>query len=371
MKRFFKTCGSLVLAASLVVSVFGVKTASAADKAMTFEEFTSLYTTVKTATNAVASTSPTKTDVTGKLEIPLLGAVDIAVSDILDPVNHTSKMTSTTAGVSKETYIDLTKGCAYSYNTDNARYEVNKGTTSTSTVGFLDALNFDKIADCLTITVGAGKKIGDVACQETDVALKLEGEKLAAVMGDLSKAMGGSLPDLGGSSSLGSIDLKTGLKGIDLKLALFVDESYILRGTDAEGSITVDLMGSSLNIPITMSATSDVTSESVVIPSEIAKSAQLVVGFVVSKSGAKFKSALSGKNTIFSVTGVTNTKAKKLTIPATISQFGKSYKVSTAAKNAFSKAKKLKTLVIKNKALKKAVKKNFKKYGLTKKVKIK
>ena len=50
MKRIMKTCGALVLAASLMLGITGGYTPSlAADTTMTLEEFGSLYATVKTA----------------------------------------------------------------------------------------------------------------------------------------------------------------------------------------------------------------------------------------------------------------------------------------------------------------------------------
>ena len=117
------------------------------------------------------------------------------------------------------------------------------------------------------------------------------------------------------------------------------------------------------------STASSVTSDTVAIPEAFSKDAQLIANYPVAQGGLTFTSTLSGKKTIFTVTGVKN--AKTITIPATISKLGAKYNVSAAAKNVFKKATKLKTLVIKNGALKKAVKKSPAKYGLSKKVKIK
>ena len=80
---------------------------------------------------------------------------------------------------------------------------------------------------------------------------------------------------------------------------------------------------------------------------------------------------ISGKNAQFSVFDVAKKSAKKLTIPASVKVYGKTYMICTAHGKAFKKAKKLKTLIVKNKKLKKLLKKNPTKYGLNKNVKIK
>ena len=372
MKRIMKTCGALVLAASLMLGITGGYTPSlAADTTMTLEEFGSLYATVKTATQAIAGTFSTKTDMEMELSVPLIGSQKSTLSEILDPVNHASKATRTSGGIaSLETYTDLAKGYSYFYSATNKRYEMSQSSSSVSALSALDALDFTKLGD-VTITKGSGKKIGENDCQDVSVAFKLEGEKLTTVINDIYKAFGSMLNNATTGSSLGDLDIKSALKGVDLKITIYADDKFILRGTDITGSVSIDLFGSTLNIPLTVSAVSDVTTETVTIPADMVKSAQLITGVVVSKSGAKFKSTLSGSKTVFTVTGVTKTSAKKLTIPASISKLGKKYSVTKAAKNAFKKAKKLKTLVIKNKTLKKAVKKSRKTYGLSTKVKIK
>ena len=104
---------------------------------------------------------------------------------------------------------------------------------------------------------------------------------------------------------------------------------------------------------------------------DILKNAQLAEGFVDKVNGVKITTVIAGKDAVLSVFDVTKKNAKKLTVPASVNKYGRIYKICTAHGKAFKNAKKLKTLIVKDKDLKKMLKKNPTKYGLKKSVKIK
>ena len=391
MKRFTKTCGSILLAASLVLGTFGIVPAAAAESAtMDPAEFATLYEDVKTATKAVESATPTKTDANVVLDLgALVGKSEFSTSIVLDPSSHNAKMTVTSSGTTSDSYIDRTKKCMYYFNPNNDRYEVIGASGSISSgSSILDGLDITKLAPVATITKGKGAKVGDVACQDISVQIKAEGDALAAIIKDASGVFGGLLGNpvvTSGLSSGGSMGFDLSklnpakmIKDLDLTVTFYVDETKILRKTELSGTISLDvasLLGfdkeTIFPLKVTSSTESSVVNEAVVIPKEFVSKAQLAAGYAVKTAGVTISSILKGTKTVFSVTGVTKTKATKLTIPASSKQFGKSYKISQAETGAFKKAKKLKTLIIKNATLKKAVKKNPTAYGLKKNVKIK
>ncbi|MCR4605562.1 MAG: hypothetical protein K5639_06130 [Eubacterium sp.] len=209
------------------------------------------------------------------------------------------------------------------------------------------------------------------------INIKAEGEELKQAIPILVKAFGGAET---GEISTASMAFSDDIKSIDFTISFCVSkETLQLNKTVIEGtevsSPEIQPDGSSDDedkvAQFECKFENAVVDEIVELP-PWTKDAQLVPGVSAKKSGMKFATVYDlDNNTIFQVTGVTKTSAKKLTIPASIKKYGKSYKVTKAQKNAFKKAKKLKTLVVKNSKLKKAIKKNPTKYGLKKSVKIK
>ena len=112
--------------------------------------------------------------------------------------------------------------------------------------------------------------------------------------------------------------------------------------------------------------------DSIVIPADRIEKAIPAPSCVAVTSGLKLTTGINNKGkAFFSVSDVSKKGAKKLTIPAQATIFGKTLNVTAVEKQAFKNAGKLKTLVVKNAKLKKTLKKNPSKYGLKKSVKIK
>ena len=393
MNRFKKVCGSLVLAASLVAGL--TATAPASKAASSTDELTKLGTmleTVKTATNAVVATVPTETTSSTNISIMSFN-IPISLKTTVDPTSKTAKMEGSAeipdavtaisiispklgklvdklgikAGTKKiEDYGDLTKKAVYRYSDKNGRYEVATlpdALAGSSILSSIDATKLAKLAPVLTVSFKG--------TDEVTLNIKADGDALKSIKSDVASLVTGLLGDSEYASLLKELSSKDALQGIDINITLKANDTHVLTQHDIEGTLTVNVENTPVTIGVNISGKSATTTQTVTIPENFTKDAQLIEGFEAKAGGVNFISKLSGKKTVFSVAGVSNTKATSLTIPKSISKFGKSYSVSAAAKNAFKKATKLKTLTIKNASLKKAVKKSPSKYGLKKSVKIK
>ena len=383
MKRFIKTCTSVLLSASLILG-FGVIPAKAADTPVDPAAFQATLAEVIAATKAVEAANPIKTAANVDLDIMSSQKVQMVADVLTNPENHVVKMAITSGENKIDTFLDSAAGRMYLFNTQNNRYEVapSKASVSSATT-VLENIDLTKLAGISTVTMGAGATIDTDVCKEIDIAVKAEGEAIATFKDSLMKVVAGfgsssplisSLFSGSATSSLidpGSMDISTMFKGIDITVKAYFNDLKVLRRIDVSGSITINMMGMDIPVKVGSSSVASVTEEKVEVPAEYVTKAQLIEGVEVNTSGVTVTSKLKGKNTVFSVSGVVKSKAKTITIPATIKQLGKTYKICKAESGVFSPASKLKTLKIKDAALKKAVKKNPGKYGLSKKVKIK
>ncbi len=400
MNRFKKVCGSLILAASLVVGLASANTtpaiAAASDSELT--ELLTLIETAKAATTKVATENTTKSDSDATISISLGGlpvaSVPVKLTTTVDPASKKAAVTGTAdlpdlsaiallspdlgtiinkfnyqAGTKDiKAYGDLEKKTVYLYNSTVGRNEVADlpaGLVGGSILDNIDATAFAKLAPYLTITKG-----------KTDATLNLKVDEagIKDAKKDINTLLKGFASGLNENPTVrGVMDKlmqKLAIKGIDFTVKFAIDPTTgALVKHDINATVDVSYDGAALTLAIKTATSSTVSTETIEIPEAFSKDAQLVANYPVSQGGITFTSAISGKKTVFSVTSVKN--AKTLTIPATITKLGTKYNVSAAAKNVFKKATKLKTLVIKNGALKKAVKKSPAKYGLSKNVKIK
>ncbi len=405
MKRIMKTCGSIVLAASLMLGVFGVIPASAAETEIPYDYFKVKYEEAKKATDSAASFTPIKMEDATKIALSFSG---LTIGEI--PIESTIIRDNSSKVAKSETTIDLTSlgsilgqlfggsgtdikpgkttisaysdfknGRNYSYDESTKSYLMDPKFNTSADANLLDRINLDAFnaSGSLKITAGEDTKVGEKDCQVANLKITATGEQLAPIAKDFSKVFASLFSTSSLSSTVSSIDVKKYVKSFDLTVSLYTGKDVpVLYRTDVTGSLSLDISSkldgfTDVSVTIKSTNTNSPTTESVTVPSEWISKARLVAGIAATKNGAKFTTAYSGKNTVFKVTGVTKTSAKKLTIPASIKSYGKNYKVTTAAKNAFKKAKKLKTLVVKNGTLKKLLKKSPTKYGLKKSVKIK
>lgn len=396
MKRFTKTCGSIVLAASLVLSLVGVVPAKAATSDADLTEFATTFAKVKEATAAIAKDKVTVSKSKANVAVSFSGIdvakVPVELTTTVDPTTHKAKMVGFVeipdlssiasfvpdlakvlekydlkAGTKAiEDYGDLEKKCLYRFNSKVDRAEVAALPSTLQGGSILDKIDvtkFAKLTPYLTLKKSA-----------TDMSLNLKADEagIKAAKAEINTILKSVIsPDSEYKDLLTKLNKDVDMTGVDLTFKFYVDAATgALAKHDIEGSVNITYNKSfPLAIKFSNSTTSSVSTESVAIPAAFTDGAQLIAGYPVAKGGINFVSTLSGKNTVFSVSSVKN--AKTLTIPASITELGTSYKVTSAAKNAFKKATKLKTLTVKNGSLKKTLKKNPSKYGLSKKVKIK
>ncbi|MEE3468721.1 MAG: hypothetical protein VZQ83_09805, partial [Eubacterium sp.] len=247
MKRIMKTCGSIAIAAAMMFSVVGVIPAKAAETTITPDEFNTMAKQVAIATEAIAKNSPTKTEVTVNVkDLPLVGTSVSTVTESIDPINHTAKRVSVSSGVETETYTDIAKGCSYTFNKENDRYEVNKAVASTSAVSKLAEFDVSKFAGAV-ITVDDVKN--GVATKVVNIKSALEGEALKAALAEIKGAAGGAVSALP-VSSLGGFDLSSSLNKLSLDISLYIDDTYVLHSIAVSGTIGLDFSGVPLEIGI-------------------------------------------------------------------------------------------------------------------------
>ena len=400
MNRFKKICGSLVLAASLVAGLAATNptpaVAAASDAELT--ELAKVIDAAKKATTEIATTNTTVSDSTANISISFSGlpiaSIPVTLTTTVDPKSHNASLkgTATLPDLSAasslapdlgtilsnlylkagekpiEAYGDLQKNTIYRYNSNVGRSEVADlpvSLVSGSVLDSLDATAFASLAPYITITKG-----------KTDLTLNLKADEagVKSKLKEINTLLKGFTAGFEDNPTVRSVMTKLmkkiTIKGIDVTVKFVLDSTNgALKQHDIDAKIDVAFSGAPLTIALTNSTKSSVSTDTVAIPEAFTKGAQLIANYPVVKGGVTFLSTLSGKKTVFSVSSVKN--AKSLTIPASITKFGTKYSVSKAAKNAFKKATKLKTLTIKNSTLKKAVKKNRSKYGVKKGVKIK
>ena len=308
------------------------------------------------------------------MEMPLIGKLNAEYETIIDRKNGTVKSAtplidfsnpSTFSGgqvTSVDSYDDLKSNISYTYSETLERYEIHESTEDpVGLISLISKENISKLADAITFGDITASKVDGKELSALPVNLKLGKETIESARSVLA-------PYFPIIASVGDLEVS----GLDLVITPYYDpSSYLIAQATTTGSLTVDFSGSLLEIKFSLKDVNSLSDDPLMIPEEIIKNAQLAEGFVDTVSGVKITTVISGKNAQFSVFDVAKKSAKKLTIPASVKVYGKTYMICTAHGKAFKKAKKLKTLIVKNKKLKKLLKKNPTKYGLNKNVKIK
>ena len=376
MNRIKKIIGSALLSASLVAGCIGAApaTALAADTQVDAATAQELINKVVSSVQTAADQGTVVTDINFSLESALLSALSPNTPAAMNSTVKVDKKSGVATvdvpnGDSTVTgNEDINAGTIYSYNTDLGRYEVKPigaGDPSLSDLSNFD-FGLNDYAEYSTYFTSDDVTINGKTYHTAGVTLDLPGDTAMEFFNGISKKFSGlqsSSSNLDTATSM--IDPST-LSNVVINVKINYDDNFFLARMTLD--FTLNLFG---DIGVTASSDFSLTDETLSIPAGIVKNATIVAGYTAKASKLKLKSVLSGKSTIFTVSGITAATAKKLTVPASVKVFGKSYKVTQAVKNAFKKATKLKTLVVKNKALKKAIKKNKAKYGLKKSVKIK
>ncbi len=381
MKKFIRSCSAVVLSCALAFSAVGVIPANAAE--VPVEQVTAIIKEAKEATATFVKSTPTQTDLKINAELPMIGDISADVSFVDDPANNAAVVTSTFSDDEQEpskVYIDTKNKYAYYTNPEFGRIEVADSQSIEGLTKMLSDFDILPLAPIATFSMGETKVIDGETCQEFVVSVKADKEKMAQYGDLISKALADAssspFKNLFSGKGLGSLisgdDLSNSMTELDLEIKTYINQDKVLKQAVTTCSAKVIMLD--VEMPISFDAETTLkkaVDEVVKIPQEMIDNAKPAAGLSKTESGLTYKSVISGKNTVFQVTKTSKATAKKITVPATVKLCGKTVKVTKASKNAFSKAKKLKTLVIKNSTLKKVVKKNPKKYGLSKKVKIK
>ena len=380
MKKFIRSCSAVVLSCALAFSAVGVIPANAAE--VPVEEVTGIIKEAKEATATFVKSTPTQTDLKINAELPMIGDISADVSFVDDPKNNAAVVTSTFSDDEQEpskVYIETKNKYAYYTNPESGRIEVADSQSIEGLTKMLSDFDILPLAPIATFSMGETKVIDGETCQEFVVSVKADKEKMAQYGDLISKALADAssspFKNLFSGKGLGSLisgdDLSNSMTELDLEIKTYITPEKVIKESVVKCDAKVNVLETEVSVSFNADITTKAVDEVVKIPQEMIDNAKPAAGLSKTESGLTYKSVISGKNTVFQVTKTSKATAKKITVPATVKLCGKTVKVTKASKNAFSKAKKLKTLVIKNSTLKKAVKKNPKKYGLSKKVKIK
>ena len=224
------------------------------------------------------------------------------------------------------------------------------------------------VKDYVTITKDAAT-LDSVPCAKVNLNIKLP-------KGEVGKFMTAAMSKIPESFKAGMSNIDTKMfdnMELDSTFTFYVDAEHTPLRIDEGINISgVSFGGMDLGvIKINSNTAFAVSTDKLSIPADRVEKAIVAPGYITAAGSVTVTSNINNKGSFFIVTEVTKTGAKKITIPASVTAFEKTYKITQAADNAFKKAKKLKTLIVKNAALKKALKKNPSKYGLSKKVTIK
>ena len=380
MKKFIRSCSAVVFSCALAFSAVGVIPANAAE--VPVEEVTGIIKEGKEATVAFVKSTPTQTEITFDADLSLIGNMSATLSAINDPANNAASVTCTLSDDDQEpfkAYIDTKNKYAYYTNPESGRNEVADSRSIEGLTKMLSGFDITQLAPIATFSTGETKAIDGETCDEFVVSVNADKEKMAQygdlITNALAAAAASPLKNLVGGNGLGSFISEDNLSGllseINLEIKTYITREKVIKQSVVKCDAKVNVLETEVPVSFNADITTKAVDEVVEIPKEVIDNANLAAGLTTTASGLTYKSVISGKNTVFQVTKTSKATAKKITVPATVKLCGKTVKVTKASKNAFSKAKKLKTLVIKNSTLKKAVKKNPKKYGLSKKVKIK
>ena len=404
MNRFKKIGGSIVLATALVIGSIGaapVKTpVKAAETAVTIEELTTELNAIGAKIKSIAETNTLKSSVSGSAAIAMAEMPDTPLAtipleldmdiDAASKVGHgrmplpTTDMTSIVTGSGQlpyeDMFMDLATSRMYIHDENSGLDLVSEFPAESYLQGFgigsgdgnmftslLSPQILTAMKDFVTITKDT-TIVNGTPCAKVTVQIKLPKGVVAKYMdGMMSK-----IPEAFKSyTSMMDPKMFESVE-VDSTFVFYVDADHTPLKID-ENILLGGLSYSSLNINIKMDLTTNfnASTEKLSIPADRVENAQVAPGYSTKAGGVSVISSINKNGSYFMVSGVTNEKAKKITVPGSVKAFDKSYNISAAAKNAFKKAKKLKTLIVKNASLKKALKKNPSKYGLKKTVKIK
>lgn len=378
MNKIKKIIGSALLSASLVAGCIGAAptAALAADTQVDAATAQELINKVVSSVQTAADQGTVVTDINFSLESALLSTFSpntpaaIKSTVKVDKKSGVATMDVPNGDSTVTAYEDMNAGTIYSYNADLGRYElkpIGSGDPSLSDLSNFD-FGLNDYAEYSTYFTSDDVTINDKTYHTAGVKLDLPGAKAMEFFNGISKKVSGLQSSSSNLDTATSMIDPSKLSNVVINVRINYDDNFSLARMTLDFTLNLDFLG---DIGVKASSDFSLTDETLSIPAGIVKNATIVAGYATKASKLKLKSVLSGKSTIFTVSGITAATAKKLTVPASVKVFGKSYKVTQAVKNAFKKATKLKTLVVKNKALKKAIKKNKAKYGLKKSVKIK
>ncbi|MBO4396163.1 MAG: hypothetical protein J5819_07445 [Eubacterium sp.] len=405
MNRFKKIAGSVVLAAALTVSSIGIAPAKtpvkAAETAVTIEELTAELNAVGAKIKSIAETSTLKTSSAGTAAIMMAEMPDTPVAtvpleldmdiDAASKVGHgrmpmpSTDVTSMVSGDGQlpyeDLFMDLENSRMYIHDEKSGLDLVSEFPAASYLQGFgigegegnmfttlLSPQLLTAMKDFVTITKDT-TTVNETPCAKVTVKIKLP-------KGVVSKYMDGmmsKIPDAFKSYTSMMDPKMMENVDVDASFVFYVDAEHTPLKIDENIALNgLSFNGLGINIKMDLVTSFNASTDKLSIPEDRIANAQVAPGYFTKAGDVSVLSSINDKGvSFFMVTGVNNVKAKKMTIPGSVKAFDKSYNVTQAVKDAFKKAKKLKTLIVKNATLKKELKKNPSKYGLSKKVKIK
>ena len=407
MNRFKKIGGSILLAASLVIGSIGVspaeKPALAAETAMTAEQFGEAMKGVGAKIAELAKTKTIKTVVSGSsagINFDLTMDVDAtskvghsimpSFAELFDEDSAKEIFMGTKQLSKVDMYMDLDKNVMYIRPEGSQMNIIGAFPGASYLQGFgVGESEGNMFTSMFTpevlkqfeghiIITATDESINGVAMKKLSMKVNYAKGEIAAMIDEMMKNMPEGMKDMfggsGASSSMGGFDFSTMFK--DLALSGSVDFIVTADYTPVKMKCAMKMEGfkvGDMEIPMDMDAeiAFSVSDEKLAIPADRTTSLVLSPGTLAEKSGVNFMSSMNEDgSSFFMVYGVSNAKAKKITIPASITELGVTAKVDALAPGAFENAKNLKTIVAKSPALKKFLKKIVKdkklckKYGL-------
>ena len=414
MNRLKRIGGSIVLAAALMASSIGVSPASApavaAESAITAEQFGQYMSQVGAKIKEIASTQTLKTCVSGSATI-MGGTTPFEMDMSVDATSkvgygkmpnfqalsdQSAMIDAMTKGIpSVEMYMDLSKDLMYIHPEGTNLNFVNAFPSTSYLQGFgvgqqegnmftsMFTPELLKLFEGHLTVTKDDTTLNGVPVTKLSLKINYAKGEIAALVEGMMKNLPAGFKDMGammGGSNMGGFDMGSMMKDMMKDLAVSgTDDMYALAdGTPVkmESSLEVegikfgdvDLGKITANINIGFEA----SAEKLSIPEEFKKNLVITPYYPTQNSGLSLLSQIDTKgHAFFMVVEPLKSNVKKLTIPASVKSLGVTTKVEAIAPDAFKGAKKLKVLIVKNAKLKKMLKKNRKKFGLSKKVKIK
>ncbi|MBR6230122.1 MAG: hypothetical protein IKQ97_10330 [Eubacterium sp.] len=407
MNRLKRIGGSIVLAAALVVSSIGVSPAEtpalAAETTMTPEEFGTAMKAVGAKISEIAKSQTLKTTVSGSsagINFEMTMDVDATSKvghstmpsfvELFDEESAKEIFLGTKKLSSVDLYMDLDKNLLYVRPEGSQMNLVSAFPGASYLQGFgVGESEGNMFTSMITpevlklfeghVTITANETVWNgVPSKKLSLKINYAKGEIAALISEMMKAMPEGMSSMFGGNmggSTGGFDFNSMIK--DMACSGSVD--FIVAAADytpLEMDFGMKMEGmkfGGMEIPMDMNAviTFAVSSEKLAIPADRITDLVLSPGAMAEKGGVSFVSSMDDKGgAFFMLFEVTNAKAKKITIPASLTECGVTTKIDALAPGAFEKAKNLKTIIVKSPALKKMLKKIVKdkklckKYGL-------